>query len=535
MWLNLCRILSFASLFVVRAPVLLAPTTAWADLTPDHSCPRAADLFDAMLDAEDNTIPSLHAVRTATLRSISKPDGNSDALPGDWDPALALAASHVAYGLFHEAHGLRNEIGETCRNVSWLLGASLIATGSKAALGRLESDAAAGDRAAALWLILGASIHQKVDLDRSRFGAATAHLEFLPKPLRLAGRLHLAFAALEAGQTTLAERLVEREIASDTVIVPLTGSFPPIALKSLVFGILAEKDGAIETAATQYESAIAGGGRPGIEAALRLLNLRWQGDPALLSQTIRALEDLRWTWRGDPIERRILLTLIRAYSLGGHPLIAASLASGMVDRFAHGDGNTQGHEIIEDIISAKLNQPARSTVEALLRFEVLARYARQVLITDGASESIMQMLRMLSEQHHLPIEVLRPDTRGEPIRLPMLGLKGQAAARPVGVEATAYQARTYEAGPEHTVSPLLAALTQAKGVTPADYGLSDEEQQMMSLLDPSVSSIDPTAADSPFAYIDETLQASADLQTLVDTYLLTFLRDSGGQAEGASQ
>ncbi len=529
MILKSLQILSFLSFLAGVLPAVAGV----AEAATDQGCPSAADLFGAVLVGHGDPVPSFHAVRTKALQPMADARGDAEAVRDDAEHMATLAASHVAYGLFHEAHGLRSRMGPPCRDASWLLGASLIATGSDAAVERLKAEAEDGDGSAALWLMLGSSTRFKGAFDRGDFLAATAHLDDLPEPLLLAGRLHVAFMALKAGFTMLAERLMAGDGQINGTSVPLAGSFPLLGLQSFIHGALAEKDGSIELAADHFQHAIEQGGRPGIEGALRLLNLQWQGEPARLSQTIRALEDLRWAWRGDPIEERILLTLIRAYSLGGHPLIAASLATVLVDR--HGDGSVHPDEVFEEIVRTKLARPTRSSVEALLRFEVLSRYARRVLSAEQSLGGAEQTLRSLSEDYHLPTTLVSPRSGNEPVRLPMLGLKGQEPAHPMPSRvAVANMSSDDTDGP--TVSPFLAALTSHPIGMPVDDALSRRQREILNLLSPSASMADPLSEDvGPFTRIKEILQNSADLETLVQTYLVTVLTDGDGPAEGATR
>ncbi len=421
------------------------------------------------------------------------------------DRAVLKAAAHyAAHGLFQEVHGLRRGIEPACANANWLLGASLIAAGAPAAQRDLEMRAEAGDGAAALWLILGMSIRTKSALGPSGFQAAAPHLADLPVTLRDAGRLHLAFAAAQEGETQFAKRLVEQSPSPSARAIALTGAFALNSLQSLVAGMLAEHAGAFDAAKGHYDAAIASGGRPGAEAALRCANLLWQETPELLPQTIQRLEDLRWAWRGDEVEARTLLTLIRAYSLRGNDTIALDLAVTFAARFP--ERADRARTIIDAIVETKFVKAPETEQDTLMRFEGLARLMRRGASETSGSGSVRQALQILSETYHLPTDLVTYGAAVAPVRLALRGLKGTSTAQSPSLETQEYEPLT-----GHTEKP---------GAVVDATDLPQRDKMLLSLLNiPDAPDVPAADEERGLSAIDRALQYSRNLETLVRVHL----------------
>lgn len=237
--------------------------------------------------------------------------------------------------------------------------------------------------AAATGVVVGEAPH-----DLSRVAQWTAIIAGYPAALRGPLSSWLAEAAIEGGAPKEAEKLIGLATAE-------ANTAEARAQAAYLEGLRKQKAGDVEGALASFEQAAGIDPRRGRARAelARTLLLRQQ-DRLSLEQAVAALEDLRFAWRGDALEYRLLRELGRLYlQAGDYPAGLRSLKVALSDF----PGIPGAAETTRDMARAFEQLFLEGAAERLSPITALALYEEFRELTP-AGEKGGEMVRRLAER-----------------------------------------------------------------------------------------------------------------------------------------
>ncbi len=230
-----------------------------------------------------------------------------------------LAQYNFSHGFAHEALGIIDVVGFTDLEAASvpefvaLKGAALVLAGrGKAAQKALNDSRLDGYQDISIWR--GAADYLMGDIASAskNFGAGDPSLQNYPNPLKGKLLVPRLAVALETGQTELAQKW--RDMLADEL--DEFGRTYKGRL-SYLFGRLYRDELDFDNAVGAYQvAADSGDVWSGVRAEYELIDLYLQQETIEVSEAVQRLERLRFAWRGDAFERKVLDRLAELYVAG---------------------------------------------------------------------------------------------------------------------------------------------------------------------------------------------------------------------------